>query len=831
MKEEERFLEEKTPLIQQVEFDQHMTKSFLSYAVDVIEDRALPSVSDGLKPVQRRILQSMHSLGLHPNSAYKKCARTVGDCLGRLHPHGDQSVYDAMVVLAQDFKERYPLVDGHGNFGSLDGDRAAAMRYTEARLSPIGELLMTDMDKKTVDMKPNYDESEMEASELSGLFPTLLANGSSGIAVGMACSFVPHRAKDVYAAVDKVIENTLAGEETDDEELISIVKAPDFPTGGVITNLADVYKGYLEGKGTVHISAKYHIDEDKHGRQSVIITEIPYGVNKAKMILKMDALRKEGELSDIKEIRDESGKDGIRVVIELKKGANEQFVLNKLLKKTEMSTTVSMNHQALVHGKAQERLTLKQLVEYFLEHALSVVHRKAQFLLGKQEKRYHIVSGFLTIAPVILEAVQMITEAETDEDVFRSLNEAYGLDKEQVDAICARQLRSLKKLNEAAYAKEAEELSASIEHLTAVATDDMALLNETRADLQSVAERFQNEPRLSEISTEDAVKDITDRDLIAQEDLVVMLTHKGLVKSVKLNDYNAQGRNGKGVSAKTQEDDFVETILTLTNHDDLVFLTNLGKAYIVPAFKIPVVSKNSIGKYVQNFVDFAADEKIISVLPIKHGETGKTIFFASRKGVCKRLAIDDLPSTKSGAVIIKFRDDDELVACTLVEEEDTILLATANGMAMRTRASNVRVMGRNATGSTGIKFKHADDYVVSAIKANDDDIVLIVAENGIGKRMKASEIRLLANKGGKGVTYYRPNRKTGSVVNVLEVKEDETVFAVTQQGMIIRLPASSISILGRTAGGVGLVSLKKSDVVASVSTAPEQPEDEADADE
>lgn len=818
-------MEENNPLIQQVEFDKHMTQSFLSYAVDVIEDRALPSVFDGLKPVQRRILQSMYSLGLHPNSAYKKCARTVGDCLGRLHPHGDQSVYDAMVVLAQDFKERYPLVDGHGNFGSLDGDNAAAMRYTEARLSPIGELLMTDMDKETVDMKLNYDESEMEASELSGLFPTLLANGSSGIAVGMACSFVPHRAKDIYAAVDKIIDNTLAGNETTDNELIGIIKAPDFPTGGIITDLNDVYKGYLEGKGKVHVRSKYRVTEDKKGRQQIIITEIPYGVNKAKMLLKMDTLRKEGELSDIKEIRDESGKDGIRIVIELKKGANEQFVLAKLMKKTDMATTVSMNHQALVHGKAKEHLTLRQLLEAFLEHALSVVNRKSQFLLNKQQKRYHIVSGFLTVAPVILDVIQLITEAETDDDVFNSLHDAYGLDKEQIDAICARQLRSLKKMNENAYKKEADELSSSIEHLTAVTTDDIVLLNETRAELQNVAERFKNEPRRSEISTDNAATDIKDRDLIAKEDIVIMLTHKGLVKSVRLNDYNAQRRNGKGISAKMQEDDFVENIMTLTTHDDIVFMTNFGKAYVLPAFKIPIVSKNSVGKYIQNFIDFAEGERIISVLPIKHNENGKTIFFASKNGICKRLAVDDLPSTKNGAVIIKFRDNDELVACTLVDDDDMILLATAKGMAIRTNVSNIRIMGRSAAGSIGIRFKHEEDHVISAIRANDDDTVLIAAENGIGKRMKASDIRLLTNKGGKGAVYYRPNEKTGSIVNVLHIEDDDTIFIVTQQGMIIRVPANSIKVVSRNASGVNLLSLKENDLIASISTAPEQAEE------
>ena len=819
--------------VQKVSFEEHMTESFLRYAVDVVRARALPSVSDGLKPVQRRIIQSMYGLGLHPTSAYKKCARTVGECLGRLHPHGDQSVYDAMITLARSWKQRYPLIDVHGNVGSIDGDKAAAMRYTEGRLAPVGEFLMTDIDKNTVNMIPNYDESELEAEELSGLWPNLLCNGSQGIAVGMSCSFVPHRAIDIYNALDCIIGHALEGEEASIDELIDIVKAPDFPTGGIITNLADVYRGYREGKGTVHISSKYTIEEHKNGSVSIVATELPYGVNKAELIMKIDALCKEGELPDVRAVRDETSREGIRLVIDIKRGGNEQFVINKLLKKTDFATTVPMSHQAMVKGRAQEKLTLKQLLEYFLEHAVSVVKKKAAYNLEKQQKRLEIVEGFLAISVDILEAIRLITESETDEEVFEKLNETFGVNQAQVNAILARRIGSLKKIDQDAFVKESEELRNSIEYLTAIISDDEVLLEATREELKNASKRFENEERMSAYSTVDMTGDIKDRDLVPKEDIVITRSHKGLIKAVKLNTYNSQGRNGKGVSAKTQEDDFIEDVITLTTRDDLVFLTNIGKAYVVPAFKIPIVSKTAAGKYVQNYIPFEENEHVINVFPIKHSEEMKeyTIFFATKNGICKRLAVDDLPVTKNGARIISINDGDELVSCAMVKESDIVLLSTKKGMAVRTSAANFRVMGRQAAGVIGIRFKIDGDEVIAAVRANEEDSLLIMSEQGIGKRTKASEIRLLENKGGKGVAYYKPSDKTGSVKAVLLIANDETIFVVTQNGMIIRTPAESISTLGRTAAGVKIVSLQKDDIIATVSAAPKAPDEEEAEDE
>ena len=819
--------------IQQLSFEEHMRDNYLRYALEVVKARALPSVSDGLKPVQRRIIQSMYGLGLHPTSAYKKCARTVGECLGRLHPHGDQSVYDALVTLARPWKQRYPLVDVHGNMGSIDGDKAAAMRYTEGRLAPVGELLMSDMDKNTVKMIPNYDESELEAEELSGLFPTLLCNGSQGIAVGMSCSFVPHRAIDIYNALDCIIDHALQGEETGIDELISIVQAPDFPTGGIITNPSDIYRGYKEGRGTVHVRSKYTIEEHKNGSSSIIVTELPYGVNKTDLVMKIDALRKEGEVPDIKEIRDESSREGIRLVIDIKRGGNDQFVINKLLKSTELATTVPMLHQASVKGKPKEKLTLKELLEYFLEHAISVVKKKAEFNLEKQQKRLDIVEGFLLIAVDILEAIRMITESETDEEVFEKLSENFGLNQAQVNAILARRIGSLKKLDQEAYTKEAEELRNSIEYLATVVSDDEVLLQATREELKTVAKRFENEKRISEFSaTDGSLGDIKDRDLVPLEEIVITRSHKGLIKSVKLNDYNSQKRNGKGVSAKTQEDDFIEDVITLTNRDDLVFLTNIGKAYVIPAFRIPIVSKTAVGKYVQNFIPFSENEHVINVFPVEHSEEMKeySLFFATKNGICKRLAVDDLPVTKNGARIISIAEDDELVSCAMVKESDIVLLATKKGMAVRTSASNFRVMGRQAAGVIGIRFKMEDDAVIAAVRANEEDSLLIMSELGIGKRTKASDIRMLENKGGKGVAYYKPSAKTGLMKSVLLIADDETIFVVTQNGMIIRTPAESISTLSRTAAGVRIVNLDEGDTVATVSAAPKAPDEMEDED-
>lgn len=816
----------------QTEFADHMTSSYLQYAQEVLEDRAIPSASDGLKPVQRRILQSLFYLGLHPNSQYKKCARAVGDTLGRLHPHGDQSVYDAMVVQAQDFKQRYPLVDIHGNYGSIDGDPAAAMRYTECRLSRYGEMMMADADKETVDMKPNYDESESEAVDLPGLLPLLLLNGNQGIGVGLATSFVPHCAKDVFKAIDKYLSNVLKGKETSPYELIDIIKAPDFPTGGIITNLEGVRKGYLTGKGTVRIRSRYEVQIDKKGNESIIITEIPYGVIKSKMIVKMDELRKNGVTPEIKEIRDESSKDGIRIVIELKKGSNSQLVINNLLKSTELETTVSMNHQALINGKIREKLTLKDMIECFIDHALDVTKRKSQYILDKEKIRYHIVLGFLTIAPTILEAIKIITESETDDDIYTNLKSVYDLDDEQITAIISRQIRSLKKMSQTEFEDEAEKLATDIERLTKIVTDDIELITETRKVLQETANVFNKDTRLTEIDETASVIN-SDKELVAQEDVVMIITHNNMIKCVKASEYNAQERAGNGVQLKTAEDDFVERILTLTTHDELVIVTDAGKAYVISAYKIPIVGKNAVGKYLNNYVDIDFNtEKIVTILIVDEKtiqDEENCILFVSKNGLAKRLSYGNLPQTKNGAKVVTIRDDDRIVSCLAINNSDNVFIAASNGKGLKTAADNFSIQGRAGSGVRAMKFKDEEDAVVNTVIANANDVVMVVTENGIGKRL---DMNLFNEKGrgGHGQCYYKIDNKTGNIADIVNIKEDETLITTTINGMIIRIPADSIGSMGRTAKGVKIVNLKNDDKVVAIASAPKQ-EDEDDSDE
>lgn len=809
------------------EFSEHMADSYVQYAKEVLEGRAIPSANDGLKPVQRRILQSLYSLGLHPNSQYKKCARAVGDCLGKLHPHGDQSVYDAMVIMAQDFKQKYPMVDIHGNSGSIDGDPAAAMRYTECRLSPFGEVMMADIDKNTVDMVPNYDESEMEASELPGLYPLLLMNGTSGIAVGMATSFVPHLAKDVFKAIDVYLENCLNGEDTPDDVLINIIKAPDFPTGGIITNLKGIRKAYKEGKGSVRIRARYTIEEKKNGSESIIVTEIPYGIIKTKLVMRIDELRKNDVIEDIREVRDESSKEGIRIVIDLKKNADSQRVINSLLKLTDLETNVSMNHQAIVNGSVQEgKLSLKDIIECFIDHAFNVVKRKSQFILDKEEKRYHIIEGFLKIAPSILEVVELITEAETDEDIFSVLSEEYELDEEQINAIISRQLRSLKKISEREYQEEAEKLSADIERLTKIVSDDMELIAETKRVLLEVADRFKNEKRQTEI--QDGLEIVLDDiDLIKKEDIIMIRYHSGIIKCVKASEYNAQNRGGKGCQVRCNEDDFIEDVITMTTHDELLIFSSLGKMYKISAYKIPIVSKMAMGKYISNYVELEPEEKVVAVLPVSQDiikNENNSIFMMTEKGIAKRLSYEDLPQKKNGTKAMNVADDDKLMFCIAVTEGDNIFIASSSGLGIKTSVNNFRIMGRNAGGVRTIKLEE-DEKVIGAITVRDDDIATVVSENGLGKKINFQEFD---EKGrvGKGRKYYTINERSGKVASIVNVKDDENLIATTMQGMIVKVNLETVRTMGSAATGVKLVNLAKDDKVVSVAACPKEDSEE-----
>lgn len=810
-------------------FGQFMRRQFGIYAIDVVNDRAVPDIYTGLKPVQQRILQSMRDLGLRPNVPYKKSAKTVGACLGSYAPHGDASVYDALVVMAQDFKMRYPLVDMHGNSGSIDGDPAAAMRYTESRLSPVGALMLRDINKDTVDMVPNYDESEKEASRLPSLFPSLLCNGASGIAVGMASSFLPHCAKDVYAVADMILDNAIKGEDTSIDAIINGLGAPDFPTGGVIIGHNGVQHGYREGKGTVKVRCKYEIIQEKN-HDEIRISELPYRANKAVMVEQIAEAKKKYNL-DIREVHDFSAKGIIDVRIVLGAGANTQVIIKQLLRHTDMQLTLSMNHVALVDGRPKDKLNIKELFGYFISHCMEVIQRRVTYDLDAAAIRMHLLSA----AAKVLEskedtddAIEIIREAHGKAEAISRLMERFDFDESQANYIGDQKLWTLNADDKNDVFNSRNELQKEIDSYNAILESDESIMIETRKELAEISEKFfiKDERRTEIGDNEDETIDA--REYVEKRDIVVTLTHNGLIKAVDLADCSTQKRNGRGNNLKLKEDDFVRDIVTVNTHDDLLVVTNIGKGYILPAFKIPVVKKNSVGKYVNNYVAMGADENIVNILPIRETDKEHTILFVTKGGIAKRVSLDDLPTTVNGAKMINVREDDELVICTLVNENDKILVCTAEGFALKTPASNVRVMGRAAAGNILMRMKTDTDFVVSAMNVKDGDIVFVITENGLGKRLNVDTIAERANKGGKGMMYYKPNAKSGNVVNVLTVKEDQTIIVVTQNNVVIRTEADSISEQSRISHGVAIIKLKD-DKVLSASAAPkDETSDEAD---
>lgn len=721
-----------------------------------------------------------------------------------------------MINMSQEWKQKYTLVDVYGNKGSIDGDPAAAMRYTEARLAPAGGILMTDIEKNTVDMQLNYDETEYEAKILPGLFPSILCLANNGIAVGLACSFLPHLAKDVYSAINKYIDNILNGIETTDEELIRIIKAPDFPTGGIITNPQDIEKAYLTGQGSIKIRSVYTIEDD-----SIVITEIPYGVNKASLIDKIN--ERKDEIEGIKVARDESDREGLRIVIELKRGANADLVISRLCKYTDFASSVSINHNALINGKIGTNLSLKNLIEHFVLHAMDVIKRKSQYDYDRKTKRLHIIEGFLKISSSILKCIQLITESENDEEIFSKLIAEYDLDQEQIQAIISRQIRSLKKMSEEEFVSEAKDLRSDVEHLKNIIDDEFCLLEETKEQLSIQGEKFKNEKRQTKIGA-GTLSEIDEKSITAKEDIALIHTHKGMLKVMKISEYNASNRGAKGVSIPVDEDDFITELLTLTTHDMLVFITNTGKAIMLPAYKFPLTSRTAKCKYTHNYVNYDPnEEKIISIIAVNEDELtsdNKYVMFTSKAGIIKKLSYSNLPSRiNNGALAVKIRDGDEIVSCIAAEEKDYILIATREGLALRFKSDSIRAQGRTGSGVIGIKFKTDTDYVIAAMVANNTDDILVLTENGIGKRTQA-EAFTVHNRGGHGMSYHKANKKTGAVVNVLRISDNNTLITITKDGMIIRTNADVIGTKGRNAAGFKIISLKENDQVILASAAP-----------
>lgn len=809
-----------------VDFADKMRENFIDYARKVIMDRALPDVYTGMKPVQQRILQSMLALGLLHDRPYKKSARVAGDVIGRLNPHGDTSAYEAMVVMAQPFKMMVPLVDMSGNVGSIDGDPAAAMRYTESRMSKIGEIMLEDLNKDTVDMVPNYDESEMEATVLPSKFANLIVNGSTGIAVGMACSFLPHNPKDVYKVLDKILKDMINDKETTIDDIIRILQAPDFPTGGVIVGNEGFLEGYRTGRGTVAVRGTYEIEEHKN-KQVIVFTEIPYGTIKSRIVEKIGSLVRDKEISGISEVKDLSAKGKIRIEIWLKKDANVQYVLNKLFKHTDLKTTCHMIHVALVENRPVANLTIRDLFTYFLEHVFSVISRRIQFDKNELDKKLHILEALVKVLESDKnrkQTIKLIETEKTEKEAISKLKEAFEFDDEQAEYIVDQKIRSLNPERITKIREDYDNKVSKRDELQAMLEDDVLMLKQVRLELSEVADNFKKFERKTKIALDESTRDIDMRELIEEQDLVITLTNNGLVKALSLSDTSVQNRNGKGSNMKLKEDDFSKIIVTASTKDDLFIVTNEGKGYVLPVYKIPVVSKNATGKYMANYVPISSDEKIVSMLPIT-GSEDSDILFITKMAIGKRMKISDLPKTSKGARVISIKDNDELISASFVHENDSVFIATAEGFALKTPVSNVKFMGKAAAGTILMRFKTNSDHVVSAVNVSDDMKLLVVTRLGVGKRLEPELIGERKNRGGKGMMYYKPSDKTGEVVSVLPVDDSDTVFIGTQSNQVIRIRAIDIRETGRTGRGVQLIKLTDSDTIVSVAAAPEQSED------
>ena len=790
--------------------------SFMSYADYVIRERALPDIRDGLKPVHRRILYAMHQLGMKHNTQYKKCARTVGQVLGLYHPHGDSSVYGALVGLVQGFNMRYPLIDGHGNFGSIDGHSAAAMRYTEARLSLYGETMLQDINKNTVQMVPNFDESETEPEVLPSLFPSLLGNGTSGIAVGMASCIPPHNAEDLYKALDLMLVNELAEKETDIEDLIKIVQAPDFPTGATIIDLKDVEEAYRTGHGKVVLRSKFHIEEVK-GHDLIVFTEIPYKVNKAKQVEKIASLIRDGIIEGVSDLRDESDKDGIKLVVEIKKDSNTQWVLKKLLKHTDLQTSYSMNMMALANN-LPIRFTLKEGLEYFLAHVADVILKRTAYDLDIAEARRHIIEGILICLDRLDEVIVVIRASKTAQTVAPDLVAGFGLTEKQAKAIADMKLARLSQASCEEYIAEMDQLVIDIDRFQAIINDQIELFKVMRSELKAMSSIYKGE-RLTEIKI-DSSKDVDERDLIKDENLVVTFTNNGLIKSVSESEYSTKGRRTKGQKATTMKDgDNVKFMLSVNSKDDLMLFTNSGRCHVLEAFKLPVSSRTTVGKYIANYLTLEQDEKVVSMLS-RSIDTEGDILLVTKQGLGKRLELTTLSRRFSATKVISFRGDDELISCTMIEQDHDVLILTSKGQGIRfcpdaSGAKGIRPMGRLAAGVKAAKLIDGDS-VVDMLMVNDLGSFLVMTEFGYSKRLAFTAFSTIA-RGMQGVRVCSLSAKTGDIIGALSVAEEDDLFIASKNGLLSRIAVSTIRLMGRQAAGVQTINLSDKDVVIAIS--------------
>ena len=805
--------------IKHVDLKETMENSYIDYAMSVIASRALPDVRDGLKPVQRRVLYSMIELNNGPDKPHRKCARIVGDTMGKYHPHGDSSIYGALVNMAQEWSTRYPLVDGHGNFGSVDGDGAAAMRYTEARLSKISMEMLSDINKDTVDFIPNFDETEKEPVVLPSRYPNLLVNGTTGIAVGMATNIPPHNLKEVVAAVTKIINNQIDEDrETDIEEILPLVKAPDFPTGGLILGTQGSEEAYRTGRGKVKIRAVTDIETLSNGKSQIIVTELPYMVNKAKLIEKIAELHRDKKIDGITALRDESSREGMRIVIELRRDVNANVLLNQLFKHTQLQDTFGIIMLALVNNEPKV-LNLLDMLTHYIRHQEDVVTRRTKYDLNKAEERDHILQGLLIALDNIDEVIQIIRSSKTTQIAKERLMERFALTDIQSQAICDMRLRALTGLEREKLENEHKELQIKIAELKAILADRKLLLGVIRDEITIISDKFGDERR-SKIGYDEF--DITMEDLIPKGNSVIAMTSLGYIKRMTVDNFKAQNRGGKGIKGmQTIEDDYLEDLLMTSNHDYLLFFTNFGRVYRMKAYEIPEAGRTARGTAIINLLQLNPGEKISAIIPFKDYDEKKNLFMVTKKGIVKKTSVMEYNNIrKNGIITINLKDDDELIEVKITDKDSHIFLVTRNGMCIRFKETDVRATGRMSMGVIGMNLNDTDEIVGMQLESQGDSL-LIVSENGLGKRTYIDEFTL-QHRGGKGVKCYKITDKTGYVIGVKAVNDDHEIMMITTEGIIIQLRMEDISTLGRITSGVKMINLNKGVKVAKIAKVREK---------
>ena len=799
--------------INEVDLKKTMEDSYIDYAMSVIASRALPDVRDGLKPVQRRILYAMKELSNTPDKPHRKCARIVGDTMGKYHPHGDSSIYGALVNLAQSWSTRYMLVDGHGNFGSVDGDGAAAMRYTEARLSKISVEMLSDIEKDTVDFIPNFDETEKEPTVLPSRYPNILVNGASGIAVGMATNIPPHNLTEVIDAVNKIIDNkVLEDRDTEIDEILQIVKGPDFPTGAHILGRAGIEEAYRTGRGKIIVRAVTDIEPMANGKNRIVVTELPYLVNKARLIEYIADMVKNKRIDGITELRDESNRSGMRICIELRRDVNPNIILKKLYKHTQLQTTFGTNMLGLVNNEPVV-MNLKQMLGFYLEHQENVVRRRSQYELNKAEERAHILKGLLMALDYIDEVISIIRGSKTTAEAKEKLIERFSLDDVQAQAIVDMRLRALTGLEREKLQDEYDSLQERIKELKEILADIKKLLGVIKEEINVIRDKYGDERR-SQIVADDS--DITNDDLIPDENTVIAMTNMGYIKRMTTDNFKSQNRGGKGIKGmQTIEEDFIEDLLMTTTHHYILFFTNKGRVYRLKAYQIPEASRTARGTAMVNLLQLQPEEQVTAVINIRKEKTDGYLFMATKRGIVKKTALSEYANIrKTGLQAINLREDDDLIEVKLTNNENDVFLITKNGMCIRFNEKDVRPTGRASMGVIGMTIDDTDEIVAMQLDDQGEQL-LIVSENGLGKRTEIKEFTT-QHRGGKGVKCYKIVEKTGLVIGAKSVNDNNEIMLITKAGIIIRMAVESISVLGRITSGVKLMNVDGDNVIAKI---------------